>query len=362
MSWTAILSQSAVFIWNSPSLPKHACVGRLWIVSQILSVKRSANMSEIVSVHLPIAIISAVERQLQESKKWYPAEANGRQREFIRQFVCNRYRTEASELLYRELEAWIESTPRAMNHRLRREGVNRGIGCYEVFNGHEEFCAFGSLSLFVRLLRCESTAIKIGDVYYPAVVVPKNSAGIGSRPCYSIHFSEREPVIQFPVRMKGSEENDQADNLFIIRAHKALAGPQLAERIERIRKSLVRVNDQRTASETVVLPMIDVNCQDSGAWMRHMWVERKEGRYSAALAAQRVQLRINQKDSLVSQAPAGGLVDEDVRSFIVQWPFFLWIERPGVTLPIIYAYLDQSSWGVPMDNRIVAGARLRAAV
>ena len=70
---------------------------------------------------------------------------------------------------------------------------------------------------------------------------------------------------------------------------------------------------------------------------------------SISQALQQTKFKMNQFGARVKSAVAIAVsraMSREVGLDIDQ-PFYLWIERDGVTVPVMYAYLDQEDWKDP---------------
>ena len=92
------------------------------------------------------------------------------------------------------------------------------------------------------------------------------------------------------------------------------------------------------------------------SWLIGMRTTMGEGHQEAVIsqALQQTKFKMNQLGARVKSAVAIGISKtsasiEILEPIIINKPFFLWIERPGLSFPLMYAYIDEANWKNPGD-------------
>ena len=106
---------------------------------------------------------------------------------------------------------------------------------------------------------------------------------------------------------------------------------------------------------SLVFPMVQLDQQVELEWIVGMRTTDVDGRpVVITYGAQQTKLRINVKGAHVESA--AGLAMRVARmqplpadDLVIDRPFFCWIERDGVSEPILAAYIDQEDWKDPGD-------------
>jgi len=105
------------------------------------------------------------------------------------------------------------------------------------------------------------------------------------------------------------------------------------------------VNDRFTG---VHFPMISYNVNPDISWLVHMRI----GTTSIAQAMQQVIFKMNEEGARAKAAAAlivatSFLGENPKERLVIDKPFLVWIERPGVVLPIFAGYMTQEFWKNP---------------
>lgn len=147
------------------------------------------------------------------------------------------------------------------------------------------------------------------------------------------------------------------DIVYLTIADKPRSGFDLLRYIDQLRESRMTMIGE---CDYVRFPMIDCDDAPNLQWMLGLETTYKNTRFPATLtkAKQRTEFKMNEVGAHVrSRVDFGGMVvgsaiSRRPRSIIVDKPFFLWIERRDVALPIMYAYFTPESWKNPKSLRM----------
>lgn len=153
-----------------------------------------------------------------------------------------------------------------------------------------------------------------------------------------------------PVTLIPTETGDM---VFITVADAAISqaenGFQLVERIDSIRRQRRMTMPEY---KYICFPMVDL-CQDADiSWLRGMKTFRVFDGMPAKItqALQQTRLKINETGAHLKSAVAASITLECAvvrQGIIIDRPFFLWIMRNGISVPIMYAYIDYPDWKDP---------------
>lgn len=140
------------------------------------------------------------------------------------------------------------------------------------------------------------------------------------------------------------------DKVYMKIAEKPLDGFELMSNVLELQDSL-RGLTVDVDYDKVLFPIVDINQLVDISWLEKLELRftGTENFYKIAQALQQTQLKIDENGAVVKSAVAfsyegfGALGDIPI-SFVINKPFYLWVMRPGMTLPLIAAYVDESSW------------------
>ncbi len=98
---------------------------------------------------------------------------------------------------------------------------------------------------------------------------------------------------------------------------------------------------------SITFPMISYHEKPDISWLKRMG---KKGAFISQ-ALQETKFQMNQHGAACQSAAAIGMLKSiqlaPPKHLIIDRPFYLWIKRPGIGLPIFAAYFDQSHWQEP---------------
>lgn len=243
----------------------------------------------------------------------------------------------------KELRAYVDTVAANLNAILKQEGFSIELSDFAPGN-------FGVVSILDILVEW----LKVGDVrevsdaqgtLYPAVEFEDVVYVDGVQ--QHIFTSAMSPAHTHPIATLMTKSGDK---LCLTVAGEELSGFALIKRIDDIRGGAsVPAN-----YEYLRFPMIDYDKKIDISWLQGLQAVSSVGRpYEVAKALQQTKFKMNQYGARLKDAVAIEMGCTSVRPppprLIIDRPFFLWIERPGVPVPVMYAYFDEGDWKDPGD-------------
>jgi len=139
-------------------------------------------------------------------------------------------------------------------------------------------------------------------------------------------------------------------------AEKPLAGFELLDKVETLRfklpTGLIR-NKMRIASDfnKVVFPMVNLDHEVDISWLKGMKATDSQNfPWKIVQALQQTKVKMNEKGAKVESAVAldvkclGAMLEEEL---VIDKPFFMWVERPGMKRPLFAGYMAPDCWKDP---------------
>jgi len=140
------------------------------------------------------------------------------------------------------------------------------------------------------------------------------------------------------------------DKVYMKIAEKPLDGFDLMSKILELQDSLSLLNVDESYDK-ILFPMVAIDQRVDISWLKKLKL-RFPGRddfYGVAQALQQTKLKIDENGAVVKSAVAISWnhlksMENFSLEFKIDKPFYLWVMRPGMTLPLVAAYVDKSSW------------------
>ena len=292
---------------------------------------------------VPMNIVSALvkaEQFLGGDRRWYGMNAD--QLQFLD--ACYAHKDALSKFSDKELHTWVDTVASRLNAILKENGFSIELKDFEPGG----FGVVSILDVMVEWLKeGQKIVIRTEDnVEYPAVRM-ENYADINAKrtALYSGYTSDSHamPVAQLPTK--------SGDTLCMTIANKEASGFELMSRIDAIRTSTLKLS----AFSRLVFPMVDFEEKKSLDWLLGLKSMPARGDpHEVAQALQETKFKMNQFGARLKDAVAIGMrmtsaVVRPVPPLVIDKPFYLWIERPGVPVPVMYAYFDENDWKDPGD-------------
>ncbi len=258
-------------------------------------------------------------------------------------------KTAEGELGHKELRYWVDWVAENLNKILREEGF--GIQLKDFKKG--EFGVVSILDVLVEwLIKGQEDEIIADGVVYPAVRMGATGRVDGQyTQLVEVFESSRHP---HPVGMLRTKTGDKVYVTVAEKKGHAEWPPKdfaLYLAIEYIRRDL---NTSPGEWAGMIFPMVDINDRPDISWLIGMNTIDQQGNYAeVSQALQQTKFKMNQYGARVKSAVAIGVTITAVRHkpqwLIIDEPFYLWIERDGVSFPIVGMYVDPSDWKDPGD-------------
>jgi hypothetical protein len=124
----------------------------------------------------------------------------------------------------------------------------------------------------------------------------------------------------------------------------------MIEKVERLRQaSAVTSHD----FERVVVPKVHFTKEVDIDWLVGIESGVDPDIIEVLAAKQEVRFGMNEIGARAKEASAlamiGRSITQEVSTYVVDEPFLLWIERPGVDVPLFQAWFNEVSWEDPGD-------------
>ncbi len=120
----------------------------------------------------------------------------------------------------------------------------------------------------------------------------------------------------------------------------------LLQKIQTIR-NLVRKAD--CEYESAHIPMVDLNQEVDISWLKYLnTTSSTTEQFQITQALQQTKFKMNELGAKVESAVAFGIeccaARMEMKRFKLDKPFFVWVEREGLNLPIFAGYITQEDW------------------
>jgi hypothetical protein len=159
-------------------------------------------------------------------------------------------------------------------------------------------------------------------------------------------YEERWPRHQYAVKI-GTQGGDTA---YMFLPHTVPKTEwEVIEMIGEVSNMLKSRNSRIGVSrsyEGVIFPQVQIDTQPDVSWMEDMSAGGNDGKpLLVAYCKEQVKLRLDLEGASV-KAAAAMVVTRGIgpTPFVIDKPFLFWIERRGVTDPLVWAYLAEDAW------------------
>lgn len=285
-------------------------------------------------------IISALveaEKMLGKKQNWQTE--NLQQVKFINDFFSKR--NELSLFKPEELRSWVSDNADELNSVLVKEGFAFKV---KEFLPHKLGIVSIINILIEWLTKGAEETIKHSNKTYPAILM-KNEAMAESQslPIFETYVSS---VHEHPVFCANTKTGER---VFMTVAEKEVAAFSLVFVIEKIRKRRA----SRGCCDHLLVPMIDYGEVNEILWLTGLANTDKQGqKWEISEALQQTKFKMNCRGMHIksmAMTPIRVTSNLSPKIYEIDQPFLLWVERRGLDIPIIYAYLDETSWKNPGD-------------
>lgn len=296
-------------------------------------------MSKTMVMSPIVAALVKSEDMLGKDRIW--RAINKSQDEFLAKFFSKR--NELVAFSENELKSWASLIASELNAILEKEGFNIKLDDFE----EGEFGVVSILDILVEWLKeGMKTRVLLDDKEYPAVRLDR-VAEINNVPTklFSAFELAKYP---FPIASVATKSRDK---VWMTIADNALESLELISRIENLR-TLINKHPTKTNFGHLIFPMIDLNQKVDIGWLKGMQTFSETGKnFEVSQALQQTKFKMNQFGARVKSAVAITLRKTTsvmpIKNMVIDKPFYLWVERNGVSYPVMYAYIDTADWKDP---------------
>lgn len=229
-----------------------------------------------------------------------------------------------------ELKGFAATDISELNRILKKEG-------FSIQLPQKDSNAFGVVSILDVLLNWKEKGhpgtFRSANTHneYPCVVMESD---------FNVFTSSKH---NNPIICLRTKSNDVA---WITIADRSCEGFELTEHINKIRKSRFGKCENY---EIIKFPMVDLDKKEDITWLCEMML----GNYYIAYALQQTKFKMNHEGAHVKSAvalgfalSAGPLLKKEL---VIDKPFYIWIERPGISTPYFIGYITEDYWKDPKN-------------
>jgi hypothetical protein len=323
-----------------------SCITCLHGLERLERIDNVEQPKTIISVVHPIieALIQANKFKKYENNRLF--SINDIQRSFLEKYMPQEVslkkikKTLGLEMFSKkELFGAASSDIDELNKLLKREGFDIQLDS----NIPDTFGTVGILKIFIEWIKKAKESViidKTTQKEYPAVMMEVNE---GECKVYEDNSQEN-----FVIKIT-TKSGD------IVRMSPAKRAPsdafELVKNIEDLSSNVKQMNlvTSRNYDSFVYFPMVDINISKKLEWLIKMKLCKD---IEIAQALQQTKFKMDTEGASVESAVALLLRECCVshqleKNFIIDKPFYLWIERPGVKDTIFCAYITQKNWNSP---------------
>jgi hypothetical protein len=252
------------------------------------------------------------------------------------------------EVGHRELRYWVDWVAERLNRILREEGFSIQLEDFK----EGEFGVVSILDVLVEwFVQGGEDKIFVGDVAYPAVRM--NSEGMVDGQHMSLvevmqSFNHPEPI--------GMMHTKSGDRVYMAKSRASSSSPRGFDLYTRVGGIQDGISTRIGGWAGMIFPMVDINDQPDISWLKGLWTTTDDhAKAEISQAFQQTKFKMNQFGARVKSAVAisamlmTAMPPEDPPWLVIDEPFYLWIERPGVPFPVVAMHVDYSDWKDPGD-------------
>ena len=297
-------------------------------------------MSSTMVVSPIVAALVKSEDILGKNRTW--DAVNDVQQKFLKDFFSRR--KELSGFPEKELKCWASWVAAELNAILKKERFDIKLEDF----AEDEFGVVSILDVLAEWLKeGMKTKLFFEHQEYPAVRLSR-TAEINDKPT-KLFLGFVSDKYSFPI---ASVATKSGDKVWMTVANQAVEGFELVSKIENLRK-LVSEHSTATHFDHLIFPMVDLDQIVDIGWLKGMQTNSDAGRhFKISQALQQTKFKMNQFGARVKSAVAIAIRATSVsisQNLLIDAPFYLWVERNGVSYPIMYAYIDANDWKDPGD-------------
>lgn len=275
---------------------------------------------------LPIikALITACSFLNFDPGSWNPI--NHQQTFFLQEYYSKR--NELSFFNDKELRAWASTNYQELNTILKNEGFSiqlkpfDGVGVVSILDVMVEWLTKGERTTLYSEFKDE-------EKKFPAVQMKED---------FDVYLAA---VHNHPI---AAIKTKTGDIVYMTIANEKLEDFALQKYIGEIHNSMYKQNGY----EYVLFPMVDLNREENIKWLLGMQLPDK---WQITQALQQTKFKMNELGARVKSAVAI-VLEKSMRiskNVSIDQPFYLWIKRPNVSVPVFAAYITQDDWKDPLN-------------
>ncbi len=232
----------------------------------------------------------------------------------------------------KELCGWASKDYQELNAILKREGFTIELSPFEAGG-------FGVVSIldvhFKWLHKGRKTTILNEHNKEFAAVTMKHGFNVFSAMDYT------QPIVCIKTKSDDTVWITMSDH------HIPLQDFELLQWIRTVKNNRLTSTDDYDA---VKFPMVDLDQEVNISWLEKMQLQD----WYIAQALQQNKFKMNEVGAHVKSAVAIAMErschdPRDENNIVIDKPFYLWIERPGITDPIFAGYITEQHWKEPQD-------------
>ena len=297
-------------------------------------------MSNVMVIPPVLSALVKSEDVLGAGRVW--SAVNALQSRFLGDFFVRR--SELSCFSEKELRAWASMTAYDLNEILAREGFSIRLSDFN----RGEFGVVSILDVMVEwLVMGRHLSLPVEKQMYPAVhmmptgLIEDMPVRLFDATMSSVH---PHPLVRLNTRSGDSVCMTIADHVY--------DDFGLMSRIDDIR---CRSEITPILASWLLFPMVDLDLETILDWLVGMHTVAANGENANIIqAVQQTKFKMNHLGARVKSAVGMGVTRTSVRvdvaePILIDEPFFLWIERPCLSFPLMYAYIDEQHWKDPGD-------------
>lgn len=283
-------------------------------------------ISSTVAIWPIISALSKAALFLGAEGTWQPI--NTQQETFLKGYYVDQAQTK--HFSEKELRSWASTSHEELNTILRNEQFTIQFAPFKP----EEFGVVSILDVLVTWLtegRKTEVTSAVTHKTYPAVTLKK------AKSYFSLVGSGY--LIEIPTK--------SGDIVYMAIADKPLKDFELINELTTQFAHVVK----HFEDVEVVFPMVDLNQEVDISWlMKLQWFNPKFmiPTHEVSQAFQQTKFRMNEKGARAQSAVAIGInttcLQLPHKRVVINKPFYLWIQRPGVDHPIFAAYIAEDDW------------------
>lgn|GEM_PF-2669836 len=300
----------------------------------------------------PLTLCEAMRKTTQSVKTEQDdiAPANEQQRSFL----DKQYLPYVKEKLFsffstEELQSYASRNYKELNKILKSKGFSLQFPQFP----RTQIGVLAIQDVLVKwLLEGTKEPLLVGDATYDAVMLKADVVREGEQAGQqNVHFFAQDPQATVIVKLLTQSKDcvyfvtQRNGDLFAAQPNEAA----IAEAIMKYSKHVTAgTYAQSDRFNSLHFPMISYDVNPDVSWLERMRI----GTTYVAQAMQQVIFKMNEKGARAKAAAglivATSFLEENPKErLIIDRPFLVWIERPGVPLPIFAGYMTQSYWKNP---------------